>query len=324
MKKRIFFLLMSKTNIPMNTFLSVCCLAVLFSFPNSWATETDQFLSWKTSLSDSSLLIDDYFNLKMRQELKKSGTQNLSSCFEVAIDLMSPMRLLFIQRIELWADSNPHMEVFPANLVSQKEYYRQSIYSDPNSSPFDLKALRLGRTVMADGVYFGSDKLGHFVSFGARYLNRYLKNRKEGLRRQEALNEVLDWGVYSEVYYVGSKYTGVTSYSDLEANYQGFRFLLSICDMNADSSLKITGNQGSWRLQGQFQISNFVNPHWDESFYHSQFSEKLNSIVKNNLEKMLTEEMLENANRRFEHYRRGLLPSYNVLFLKQRYDIEVP
>ncbi len=75
----------------------------------------------------------------------------------------------------------------------------------------------------------------------------------------------------SEVDLVGKLVTGVISFGDLEANYQGMLFFRSLCDPTSSFHFQKDQNN-QWILNGKFDIANYVNPDWDESFNESGFT----------------------------------------------------
>ena len=70
--------------------------------------------------------------------------------------------------------------------------------------------------------------------------------------------------------------TGVLSYGDLEANFQGFLFGLHMCE-GKDPFLKYSSD--GWQFSRPFDIRSYVNPNWDESYNPSFYFDGLNLML---------------------------------------------
>src|SRR5690606_13118024 len=112
--------------------------------------------------------------------------------------------------------------------------------------------------------------------------------------------------IHSEGYLLGNLTTGVFSIGDLEANYQGFVFLLDLCGNPFTSTPPILEKteQGKWRLKERLDIGPYLNPHLDESFtlniYSKKRWEKVLPIIQKEYCPLLASERIM---RRFENYR---------------------
>lgn len=72
---------------------------------------------------------------------------------------------------------------------------------------------------------------------------------------------------------------GVSSYADLEANYQGYIMARDLCTQG-----KLKTHDGYWELVQQVNIGNYVNPNWDEGYNTSGYTAKRDKKVRDNLE----------------------------------------
>jgi hypothetical protein len=106
-------------------------------------------------------------------------------------------------------------------------------------------------SMKVNGIFIGSDKLGHFFEEGFLYYSE-----AQGLGVQEGRRRAEEWGEASERGRYGLATTGVYSNADLEANRQGFQFYR---DLAANPNLS-------------FSILKYINPNWNEetnvNFYH--------------------------------------------------------
>ena len=62
------------------------------------------------------------------------------------------------------------------------------------------------------------------------------------------------------------------SYADLEANYQGLKFALDMCE--GSNPLLVQDSNGKWSQRKDFDITPYLNPKWDESYYPSAYIKK--------------------------------------------------
>ncbi|MBI2519234.1 MAG: hypothetical protein HYV97_02405 [Bdellovibrio sp.] len=238
---------------------------LFFALP-ALALETDQYLSWQVELQDSRPAVNDYVNSKMLAKLERSSVQQANSCHLAARRIIRVFRRPFFQIIEQWAETSPAVEVYPSRNFAGS-YRNESIYIK-NVFPFILP---MARTMNINGVYLGTDKLGHFISFGVRYFGIFHRAIERGADERTAMERVVQFGLMSEVDLVGKIVTGVLSFADLEANFQGMLFFRSLCDEKSSFHLEKNSSQ-QWRLVGKFDIARYVNGDWDESYNESGFS----------------------------------------------------
>ena len=268
--------------------------------------ETDPFLVLDVQLDDSAGAANEFVNAVIRQRLDRlrAGSSKLT-CEEVVPILFNGFRQTPQPRITHWVLHDEGLDRFPDSDVGRASYYRQSVLGMPFYSYFGVP---LGRIINIGGVYFSADKLGHFFSFGLRYQRRFLRARGHGMSDAEAVRAVVDWGFRSELGVVGGTSTGIISFADLEANYQGFRFARSLCD--PDSSAHLTLDEDSrWSISGSVDLRDYVNAAWDEAFNPNIYVKRR---WKNIRERMLAHCGKWNsspAQERFREYREAYAPS---------------
>ena len=78
-------------------------------------------------------------------------------------------------------------------------------------------------------------------------------------------------GVFAERTLLGGVTTGVFSLGDLEADYRGMLFYLSIC--SGDDPL-VEMDNGHWQVRRAFDIADYLSPEWDESYEVPIFAER--------------------------------------------------
>jgi hypothetical protein len=121
----------------------------------------------------------------------------------------------------------------------------------------------MARTVRIGDVYLGLDKLGHMFNSSRPYYLEYRKHLRQGLPEDQALREVVLRGARREKFYLGGMTDGVISHADLEANYQGLRLALDLCQ--ADPPYIVQTELG-WELDRPMDLRDYVPPAFDESY----------------------------------------------------------
>ncbi len=274
-------------------FLALLCM-------NGWAREPDHYIAWGYNLVDSGKKIDAYIirHLQIALEQINRGkhysrleSRHLNtphkrvrlwyrSCVGTARTLLR--RAFYFptyQRIEHWLDYHPTIDRFPrrpehAHLytdypldttqvyMTNMQYLRNSLL---HSMPFWIP---LSRVIKVYDIYTGTDKLGHFVSYGARYASKYSRYRNRGYSRESALEKILNYGLWSEALIMGKWTTQALSRGDSEANYQGLLFVLSLCEGPYTNAPYLHYDGTEWRLHNinNFTVQKYVNPNWDESY----------------------------------------------------------
>ncbi|HLL88911.1 MAG TPA: hypothetical protein VK324_06385 [Tepidisphaeraceae bacterium] len=169
-------------------------------------------------------------------------------------------------------------------------------------SALDARALShafLSSTIVVDGTYVGTDKLGHFTDVGIAYYWAYVKARRGGGTEGEAVAAAVrvgTSGAYSEAGLLGLAATGQYSNADLAANYAGLLFYRNLTEPVAlggrtapSPPLVALDDCGRWRLTdralgGPF-LGDFVTDHWDEALNPGLFEPGMRPALRRNLRK---------------------------------------
>lgn len=165
-------------------------------------------------------------------------------------------------------------------LLAKKSFgveLKDSIYRDISYlEGFSLNLKELSRVVNIDGHLIGLDKLGHFFAEGWEYFNG-VGGIDEAIRRGRELEE----GFFGKVT------TGIYSYGDLVANFNGYRFWTRVlgerrdpllgwfanvlrrpyvqCRVQLMASLTRWRRIERWEYSGGFDIGDYVDGTWDEA-----------------------------------------------------------
>lgn len=226
-----------------------------------WATEVDNFTDRDFPLTDSR----DVLNLKMNEIIAQS-IEKTNRKYDCEVNPANSKER-FYKTLEqktggfFWAKYENDVVADPA---IDKRYLKtkDSIYRNLNfANGFALYFAKLGAIVNIGNNLVGTDKLGHFIGIGKIYFDR-MRNK------QWTLKEVMGYGNKTEDTFFGSTTTGVFSYGDLVANYEGLLFWQNFFDGN-DSYIKCV--EGNLIQQRAFDWLDYVTDGWDESINCSDF-----------------------------------------------------
>ncbi|RMG42956.1 MAG: hypothetical protein D6718_13130 [Acidobacteria bacterium] len=239
--------------------------------PPAAALETDQFYAWTDPPRDATAAVNAKFQAEIEGALERvNAGRTPPSCHEVARRIMWRFRFVMFQNIEVWAMNTRLVERVPRTPEEMARYLDASIYGE--RGPIDIgMSIPPSPTIQVAGVLMGTDKLGHFVSSGWRYYERYRRARRRGLPAAEAEEHAIRTGILVERLILGRATSGVFSLGDLEANHAGMRFYRDLCE--GDSPWLVL-EKGRWRMARPFDISRYVGPEWDESYQPNVYAER--------------------------------------------------
>jgi hypothetical protein len=272
------------------------------------AGETDQYLTWEITLSDSSGALNAFLEQEIGRFVEKANrrTRPPASAEALTIDLyLHLFEGLHSSRIRNWLKTSPDVERYPSDELSDWEYQRMSIFRKP-AFPYILP---MAQTIRLDEVYLGIDKIGHMFGFGRRYFQRYQRARAAGDSHDGAVERMLTWGIHHEYSVVGKLVDGVFSHGDMEANYQGFRLAMNFC---TGASPMFFREDGRWNFRGGLDIRDYITPDFDESYNTNTFARWRGRLVM-----PIVEARYQGATppARFDAYQQNYQPSLSKIFV---------
>jgi hypothetical protein len=250
------------------------------------ALETDQFIATRVVIKDSADVLNKYFYKQIDEALDAVNDKNPAKvkCSALADRVMNNLvggKVFGISKVSQFAKKSPEVDKFPDLSISDREYAKMTFYEN---SDILLKLAPLARTININGIYMGTDKLGHFALVGRNYYHNYLSNLKNGQTREEAeINAILK-GFKTEKGLLGYAIGGVLSFSDLEANYEGMRFAIDMCE-GENPYFIFKDGRFEKNPNKEFDIKNYFNPRMDESYHFSFWRPGLYKRVQEKLEK---------------------------------------
>lgn len=240
------------------------------------AGEGDDFYPWERHLADSREALNRRYNRVFDdalRDLNRGRDWSSMSCVDAAHAMTER---LFWTEYRFLLRAQPHfgLDYAPRTNTEDVERYRpRSVYRYVPWWWVPLTAAPLEREVRVGDVVFSTDKIAHFFPTGWRYLVRYRERRAAGDDDDTALRAAIDQiGVATELGGWGLGIDGIFSFADLEANYQGLVFFQRLCDPERPDLVKA---DSGWALRRPFDVGDWVNPCWDESFYGNVYVEAL-------------------------------------------------
>ena len=276
--------------------LRAVLLAVLAA--SAQAYETDPYAKRHLDVADSLPLLDAKVNDAL-DELAASWSKGENEWAFVMAVYWKVGGLHWVDKLERWAMRAPEVERIP---VARSE----SLVSD-----FPLWAGRVasifgfGPTINVGGVYFGTDKIGHFFSQGRKFYGRFRATGDEAKAVRRSI--LTEKGLF------GRLTTGVYSNADLVANYEGYRFYRGLFHdgVVADKPAIFRWREGVPVKQRAFTWADHVNPFWDEALNANAYSRRLLPYVKKRMLQLCDDfrrrpqrYRVDNAEALFERYRR--------------------
>lgn len=258
--------------------LGAALVAALAASPafTARAGEGDDFYPWERHLADSREALNRRYNRVFDdalRDLNRGHAWSSMSCVDAAHAMTER---LFWTEYRFLLRAQPHfgLDYAPRTNTEDIERYRpQSLYRYVPWWWVPLTAAPLERELRVGDVAFSTDKIAHFFPTGWRYLVRYRERRAAGDDDDTALRAAIDQiGVATELGGWGLGIDGIFSFADLEANYQGLVFFQRLCDPERPDLVK---TDVGWALHRPFDIGEWVNPCWDESYYGNVYVETL-------------------------------------------------
>jgi len=245
-----------------------------------FGAETDHYTYRDQALKDVSKKIDDLANSYLLTSIKSlNETQNCDDSKKSEMDLYKELRKYFANhKSGVLIKKILHENIVDMRIIALKD----SIYS--NWSIFDgflLGNKKAGESLLAlapminiNGKIIGTDKLEHLFGMGFNYFKKHhMKGR--------SLKSTLRSGVLREKTFLGGNIlaTGVFSYADLAANFNGMRFWNHVLQKRRDVLGKNLGpfikcENSKWMLvqNKKIEFASYLDDSVDESLNCSKFA----------------------------------------------------
>ncbi len=253
-------------------------LLILISLSYTHAAEVDHYTTSNKDIADALDILNNRANKYLKRaitrlNIKASGCNESELYKELQIYFANHSKGQFSKDL-LYDKSIPKM-VVPLEQSVYKDWSLWNGYLLGKESAKD-SPLALGPIVRLGDQLIGTDKFEHLFGMGFNYFERYYKKGK-------SLKSVLKYGVFLEKTILGgnSLATGVFSYADLSANFNGMRFWNHMLQLN-DDVLGPQYNEGpyvscensKWVQNNLIDFTNYMDVSMDESLNCSKFATK--------------------------------------------------
>ncbi|OUR97237.1 hypothetical protein A9Q84_12995 [Halobacteriovorax marinus] len=260
---------------------SIISLSILIFTLNASGSEIDSFLKREFPLTDSRKAINNKTRQLFAEAIERANSKD-KGCSEKYLykSLRKNFRNHVFGKLTPW--------IIATNEIERNEgHVRDTIYGDFKwyEAPiigFLSKAFSdsTGHNINFGNYYIGTDKFEHFLGTGFNYFNKKY-------RKNWSTEKVLNIGVKAEFGFMGALTTGVISYADQVANFNGMRFWNHVLSNNPDILGEEFGpyvvcSDNKWEVAKPIDWLNYVDHAWDEGINCSKFRTKrlLKSVKK--------------------------------------------
>ena len=293
-------------------------LSCAFAFRTGLAAEIDSVTPRKLKLDNSLSTINEIFEQRMKEGIEKANGQSvyveeIDDIEFIEVDnycdeevLYTELRKAIFQSFTAsWGLKGYGLDKQLRSLLARNSYsllLNDSIYRDIDYiEGFSLNLKELSDVVNISGHLVGLDKIGHYFAEGWRYfeLTHY---------DEHSIDQALEWGKKKEAGLFGYTSTGVFSYADLTANFNGWRFWNRVllkhddplkgmianffnrpyvaCEIQIIDSIKNRKIVKAWEYNTRFDLSDYIDGAWDEgnncnSYADPIIEQKVTSRINN-------------------------------------------
>lgn len=256
-------------------------LALLSLTSTSFAAEADNFTAKFLSIADVSAPVNRLANDYMAEAVAKLNTEG-------ACDATGAKEKLYVELRTYFGNHSKGKLVkeilYTENISKNALPLKESVYGDwkvyngyllgrkkAASSPLALSPL-----IQIGDQYIGVDKFEHMFGMGFIYFTQHYGKKKE-------IVKVLKSGIVKEKTVLGGNMlaTGVFSYADLAANFNGMRFWNHMLLQNDDILGRehnlgpyVVCENSQWKINQEIDFKNYVDASMDESVNCSKFANK--------------------------------------------------
>lgn len=278
----------------------------------AFTAEVDSITPRKLTLDNSLSSINNIFNQRIQEGVQKANEKQNEFedidenefCDENVL-YTELRKAIFQSYTASWGLKGFALDKQLRTLLARQSYslaLKDSIYRDINYlEGFSLNIKELTDIVNINDHLIGLDKIGHFFAEGWKYFELTYEEKYN-------LNKALEWGKQQETGKFGYATTGIFSFSDLVANFNGWRFWNKIllneedpikgtianffnspyitCKIQVINSFKYKKIIKAWEINTEFNFVDFIDGAWDEgnncnSYNDPIIEEKISMRAKN-------------------------------------------
>jgi len=274
----------------MKKIFSLLVLLCIYVSQDSFSAEIDSVTPRKLNLDNSLNIIDTIFNQRMQEGIQKANAKQgdiedigKNEFCDEEILYTELRKAIFQSFTASWGLKGYDLDKQLRILLARQSYslsLNDSIYRDISYlEGFSLNIKELSDVVNINDHLIGLDKIGHFFAEGWKYFE---------LTHYKTYNtdQALKWGEEQETGKFGYTSTGIFSFADLVANFNGWRFWNKVllreadplkgtistffnkpyitCEIQIVDSIKNKKIVKSWEYNTRFYLSEYIDGAWDE------------------------------------------------------------
>lgn len=296
----------------MKIFFNIFILISVSVFQAGFAAEIDSVTPRNLKLENSLATLNTIFNQRIQEGVQKANArqndiENIQENEFCNTDvLFTELRKAIFQSFTAsWGFKGYELDKQLRILLARQSYtlsLNDSIYRDINYlEGFSLNLKELSDVININSYLIGLDKIGHFFAQGWQYFEMTQDNDRN-------LEKALEWGKEQETGKFGYTTTGIFSFSDLTANFNGWRFWNKVllrekdpiqgilanffsrpyitCETQIIDSIKNKKRVKAWEFNTRFDLSDYIDGAWDEgnncnSYADPVIEEKVRLRIKN-------------------------------------------
>ena len=253
--------------------LGILNLVILGMASLSQASEIDSFTRKYEALPDSSLAIDSLANKHLDKALKQANSEG--SCSMKSHGSKRKLTKILREHFNIILFKGQYMQ----NVMTSKEVVRRmiprkdSIYQYHTKTDgyllvrpaADRDGIGMGEMMQYKNLYIGTDKIEHLFGRGYIYYYEHYFNKK-------SIESVLETSAREEKQLLGGMWfeTGIFSYADLVANFNGIRFWNDFLKENADLLGRelepvVKCQNGKWVVNRAITFEHYLDDGVDET-----------------------------------------------------------
>lgn len=215
---------------------------------NGITSEVDSFTQRRYPLIDETSRLNTLTNKWLKQ-----STKSLKSCnpADVKMAIKKKFNKFGWSKFENFVVNHKSIEKH----ISTKNHVYSGFKKTNSPTIIDLPRV-MSPSLKIANVYIGADKFSHFFNEGYNYSNK------------RSFEDAIEYGASMERSFWGLLTTGIYSYADLSANYQGYKFFNELTK-GKKPYFKCRNNQ--WVKVRFFDWRNYVDDSWDEGINCNDF-----------------------------------------------------
>ncbi|MCB9060082.1 MAG: hypothetical protein H6622_01000 [Halobacteriovoraceae bacterium] len=295
--------------------MKIYIIWIVLFISHLYATETDNYTYSDIDLEDSkekinSIFNDDLDDIVFDLNVKLGGRfKDFTSISDTQIELS--LSGIYLEKLGKDPFFHPYEECINHGVCRGVKIER--ILIRPNESIFSkynpVATTFVASTINMCGVRFGVDKISHLLMDAFAFYNA-TKDKRFNISKEDVLkySDALESGGY------GTKFTGVYSYSDIEANRKGVDLFYDL--FSGQKNYLVRDKKGRLKINKKVDLCDYVDKKFDERIEKS----KLGDTSKSPAVKAAIDLATQDAEYRTKFFSQKQKDEFKKSILKRKYN----